>query len=213
MGFLSQHMASSGGTPAAGGQLASHGKAIPAYLTAIFLDWALLYYCWKGVRRHGGTLATLSGGRWTSWKSVATDIAIALPFWAILEGADAAVHKLLGPSSAKSIDSLLPETAVEIILWVLVSVTAGICEELVFRGYLQRQLHALAGHVAVAVLAQGLIFGIGHSYQGWKSVTAISVIGVLFGVLAVWRRNLRANIVAHAWTDIWSGWLQAVLWR
>ena len=41
MGFLAQH-APSGAQPA--GQLASHSQAIPVYLVAIFMDWALLYY-------------------------------------------------------------------------------------------------------------------------------------------------------------------------
>jgi hypothetical protein len=31
------------------------------------------------------------------------------------------------------------------------------------------------------------------------------------GLLAAWRRNLRANIAVHAWEDVWSGWLRAVV--
>jgi len=44
-------------------------------------------------------------------------------------------------------------------------------------------------------------------------VIVISVLGVLYGMLAVWRRNLRANTVVHAWADIWSGWLKFVVWK
>jgi membrane protease YdiL (CAAX protease family) len=91
------------------------------------------------------------------------------------------------------------------------SVTAGVCEEMAFRGYLQRQLQALSGSVVLAVLGQGLVFGLFHSYQGWKNVIVISVLGVLYGALAAWRRNLRINIVTHAWTDVWEGWLKFVV--
>jgi hypothetical protein len=49
---------------------------------------------------------------------------------------------------------MLPQTTVEVFLWVLVSITAGFCEEIQSRGYLQQQLHALSGNVVVAVLAQ-----------------------------------------------------------
>jgi len=213
MGFLAQHAPAVGGGGAGTEQLASHGKAIPIYLTAIFMDWALLYYCWVGVHRRGGTLATLSGGRWTSWKSVAVDVGIALPFWVLWEGSAYAVHRLLGPSSAKSVASLLPQSLLEILIWIATAITAGICEEMAFRGYLQRQLHALSGSVVVAVLGQGLVFGLGHSYQGWKSTIVICVLGVLFGALAAWRRNLRANIIVHAWADVWEGWLKFVVWR
>jgi len=212
LGFYAQHAAGGGGDATAGGQLASHGKAIQIYLAAAFMDWALLYYCWVGVHRWGGNLETLSGGRWTSWKSVAVDLGIALPFWILWEGAAFGVHWLLGAGSAKTVDSLLPRSLLEILIWIGVSITAGICEELAFRGYLQGQLCALGGTIG-AVLGQGLVFGLAHAYQGWRNVVVISVLGILFGILAAWRRNLRANIVVHAWADIWGGWLQMVVWR
>jgi len=58
-----------------------------------------------------------------------------------------------------------------------------------------------------------VVFGLFHAYQGWINVVVISVLGILFGVLAAWRGNLRANIVVHAWADIWGGWLQAAVWK
>ena len=202
----------SGGS-ATNGQLASHSIAIHVYLAAIFMDWALFYYCWAGVHRGGGSLWSLSGGRWTSWKSVAVDMGIVLLFWALWEGAAYVVATLLGPSAAKTVDSLLPKSLLEVTVWIATAITAGICEEMVFRGYLMRQFHALGGSMALAVAGQGVVFGLFHWYQGWKSVVVISVLGVLYGLLAVWRRNLRANIVAHAWADIWEGWLKFVILR
>jgi membrane protease YdiL (CAAX protease family) len=193
---------------AANGQLASHAIAIHVYLAAILLDWALFYYCWAGVHRRGGSLWSLSGGRWTSWKSLAADLAVALPFWLLWTGAAYGVHWLLGSSSAKTVDSLLPKSLAEVLVWIAACVTAGVCEEMVFRGYLQRQLHSLGGNIAVAVAAQGVVFGLFHAYQGWKNVIVISVLGVLYGALAAWRGNLRVNIVAHAWSDFWEGWLK-----
>lgn len=208
-GVLLQH---SGGS-SSNGQLANHSVAIRVYLTAILMDWALFYYCWVGVHRRGGSLWSLSAGRWTSWKSVAMDIAIVLPFWAIWEGAAYAVATLLGPSTAKTVDSLLPKSVPEVSVWIATCITAGICEEMVFRGYLMRQFHALAGSIALAIAGQGAVFGLFHWYQGWKNVVVISVLGVLYGMLAAWRGNLRANIVAHAWSDIWEGWLKFLILR
>jgi membrane protease YdiL (CAAX protease family) len=214
LGFLAQHApAGSGG--AAPGQLASHDKAIPTYLTATLMDWALLYYCWAGTRHRGGNLKVLSGGRWTSWKSLVVDLGIALPFWVLWEGAaygiDQLISGLSGASSAKTVYSLLPHSLLEVLIWIGLSITAGVCEEMVFRGYLQLQLHALSGSVVAAVVGQGLVFGLFHSYQGWENVVVISGLGVLYGALAAWRGNLRANIVVHAWADIWSGWFKFVV--
>lgn len=213
LGLLAQHAPTGGGAGASSGLLARHSHAIHIYLAAILMDWLLLYYCWVGVHRSGGNLKTLSGGRWTSWKSLATDVGIAVPFWVLWEGAAYGVHWLLGASSARTVDSLLPQSLLEILIWIATSITAGICEEMAFRGYVQRQFHALTGSVVMAVLAQGLVFGLFHSYQGWKNVIVTSVLGVLYGALAAWRKNLRANIIAHAWSDVWSGWLQFVVWR
>ncbi len=216
MGSLAQQVPDGTGG-ATGSQFAIHGTAIPVYLSLIVMDWILLYYCWAGVHRYGGGLATLSGDRWTTWKSVAIDMGIALPFWFIWEGTAHGIHWLLsattGTGGARTIDSLLPRSVPEILLWVVASATAGICEELAFRGFLLKQFHALTGNIAVAVLAQGLVFGLFHFYQGWRNVVVIGVLGALFGVLAAWRRNLRANVVVHAWADIWGGWLNFVVWK
>ncbi len=218
MGFMAQHAPGPGGAGAASRQLASHSQAIPIYLSLLAMDWALLYYCWAAVHHHGGNLATLSGGRWRSWKSVAADLAIALPFWVLWEGVAYGTHwlidsRVITSAAAKTVESLLPKSLTEIVIWIAVSMTAGICEELAFRGFLQRQFHALTGNLAVAVVAQGVVFGLFHAYQGWRNVAVISVLGVLYGALAAWRGNLRVNIVTHAWGDVWEGWLKFVVWR
>jgi membrane protease YdiL (CAAX protease family) len=212
LGFLAQHAGSGSSHAATTGQLASHSQAIPIYLGAIFMDWALLYYCWAAVHHFGGDLRTLSGERWASWKDIGVDAAIAGPFWVLWEGVAYAVWRLLaatmGSSSAKTVDSLLPHSLLEVAIWIATSVTAGVCEEMAFRGFLQRQLHALSGNIAVAVVGQGVVFGLFHSYQGWRNVVVISVLGMLYGALAAWRGNLRVNIVTHAFGDIWEGWMK-----
>jgi len=148
---------------------------------------------------------------------VFTDIAIAIPFIAIWEGVAYAGHYLLDlfdPSSnAATVESLLPKSLLEISLWILLCLTAGFCEEIAFRGYLQKQFHALTGSIAIAVILQGIVFGITHGYQGWKNVVVISALGILYGMLAAWRRNLRVNIISHAWSDAWEGWLKLILFH
>jgi membrane protease YdiL (CAAX protease family) len=87
---------------------------------------------------------------------------------------------------------------------MLVALSAGFCEELVFRGYFQRQFHALTGSLAAAVALQALVFGAGHFYEGGWAVAQITLYGVLFGLLAAWRKNLRPGMLAHAWSDIFA---------
>lgn len=221
MGFRAQQTGPSNEGAAAAGQLIDHSQAIRNYLIDILGDCGLLYWCVAGVQWHrgigiGSALETLSSGRWLTWQGLARDLAIALPFWVVWEATAYGVHWLLdlrGPDTARSTTSMLPQSWIEVAMWILVSIVAGVTEELQSRGYLQQQLHALSGSIVFAVIAQGLVFGSGHSYQGWRQVIVISVLGILYGALAAWRRNLRANIIAHAWSDVWEGWLKMVVFH
>jgi len=65
------------------------------------------------------------------------------------------------------------------------ALSAGFCEELAFRGYLQKQFQAIAGSTALAILFQAIVFGVGHLYEEIGAATRITLFGVLFGLLAV----------------------------
>jgi hypothetical protein len=36
-------------------------------------------------------------------------------------------------------------------------------------------------------------------------------LGLLYGLLAWWRKSLRPGIVAHAWSDIFGGWIERLI--
>ncbi|HEV7519833.1 MAG TPA: CPBP family intramembrane glutamic endopeptidase, partial [Candidatus Angelobacter sp.] len=183
---------------------------VPFYLSVIALEWGLVATVRGAVNDRGIKLRDLIGGRWSNWKDVVRDVAICIPFLIVWEASARLMHRLLGPDQAKSIGSLLPQSSVEVALWIAVSISAGICEEIVFRGYFQKQFTAYTHSVVGGVLLQGIVFGLGHSYQGFKQVVLISVLGMFYGWFAAWRGNLRSNMIAHAWTDIWSGWVSRV---
>jgi uncharacterized protein len=216
-GFFAQQQAAVPASTAPPVQLVEHGEAIQFYLVALVLDWALFFYCYVGVRRAGGTLASLSAGRWRSFKDVLKDIAVTIPFVALWEGVAYGSHYVLDffspAKNAATVNSLLPKSLVEITLWIFLCLTAGFCEEITFRGYLQKQFHALTGSIAIAVILQGIVFGFTHGYQGWKNVVVITALGILYGMLAAWRRNLRVNIISHAWLDAWEGWLKFIFFH
>jgi membrane protease YdiL (CAAX protease family) len=107
------------------------------------MDWALLYYCWAGVHHREGTCKLFPAGAGRRGRALLWIVAIALPFWGLWEGAAFGVHWLLGPNNAKTVESLLPRSLLEILVWIGVSITAGVCEEMAFRGYLQKQFEAL----------------------------------------------------------------------
>jgi hypothetical protein len=183
----------------------SHGGIVPLYVSLIVMEWVLVLYVRAGTRKRGVHLRELVGGRWRGLNDVLLDLALASAFWLIWEGVGRVAHWLLGANHAKTVDTLLPRGPFEIALWILVSMSAGFCEELVFRGYLQKQLRSLTGSGAAAVLGQAIVFGIGHGYQGTKQVVVIVVFGSLYGGLALWRGSIRPGALSHAWSDIFSG--------
>jgi membrane protease YdiL (CAAX protease family) len=125
------------------------------------------------------------------------DVALAAAMW----GAWVGVKLLLNrtpqpPTDSPVVQALLPHGAVEIACWILLAVTAGIAEEIIFRGYLQRRF---------GVVAQAAIFGAAHAYQGLYAALVIALYGLFFGVVAKRYRSIVPGIFAHAWTDIAAG--------
>ena len=78
-------------------------------------------------------------------------------------------------------------------------------EEIIFRGYLQRQFGALGRNAIVGIVASGILFGLAHGYQGPRMMVVIGVYGIFFGILAHFRKSLRPGMMAHAFQDSIAG--------
>ena len=171
------------------------------YLPVLVSEWLLVLYIWAGLRRCGMTIKALIGGRWKSSRDVAVDLGLAVGIWIGMLGIQLGLEPLLGPSHAKSAN-ILPESALETVVWIVVSCTAGFVEELVFRGYLQTQFTRFGLPAGLAIVAQALVFALDHAYEGRNAVIVIIAFALLFGVIASWRKSLRPGIIGHAWYDI-----------
>jgi len=102
--------------------------------------------------------------------------------------------------------ALAPHTAAEFRLFVPLSITAGICEELLCRGYLVWVLQAWIGLVPAA-LASMVVFGLAHAYQGRKFAMRAFYTGVGLGMLALITGSILPGMVLHALIDLGSGWI------
>jgi membrane protease YdiL (CAAX protease family) len=184
------------------GMLQQHPQVVPLYLSLMAMEWGLFIWVWRGgLRKTGTKLRELIGGKWVSAKDVLVDCGLALGLWA----AWLAWNRGFGVGHAASIQTFLPQRGLEILLWVGVSISAGFCEELVFRGYFQKQFEAFTHSRWIALFLQAVLFGIAHGYQGIEACVKIACFGALYGFLAVWRRSLRPGMMAHAAGDILSG--------
>ena len=94
-----------------------------------------------------------------------------------------------------------PKTGLQLLLGLLVCCTAGVVEETMFRGYLQRQFGAWTQRAWFGLLASAVVFGLAHGYEGPATMFVITAFGVMFGLVAIWRRSLRPGMMTHAMFD------------
>jgi len=176
-------------------------NAVSGYVSVLISEWLLVLYVRAGVHKRGVRLRDLIGGRWATPRDLMKDVALGAGLWAlwiVLQNS----HLLGGGANAAQ--GFLPQGMLESLVWIPLALSAGFCEELVFRGYLQKQFQAVTGNAGLAVLFQAMVFGVGHLYEGIAPVGLITLYGVLFGLLAGWRRSLRPGMIAHAWSDIFG---------
>jgi uncharacterized protein len=198
-------------SPLGGAVGASSTSFVLQYLLLIGAEILLAYWVFVGVHWRGGTLWDLVRGRWASWRDVLRDFAIALPFWVIWEATAIFCGRIFYTGSTPAEFYHVPAGPAEVVTYLAMCIVVGFCEELVFRGYFLLQFQRITGSVAAGVVLQAIVFGSVHSYKGWRQVAIITVLGILYGLLVVWRRNLRSSMIAHAFSDMYEGYLKFLL--
>jgi membrane protease YdiL (CAAX protease family) len=209
---------------------------LQTYFFTGITELALLAWVYFGLRLRRVPFRSLLGSVSGGLRSIAVDLGIAAVFWMaslIVLGTlgifwtavEVAVthHSLFhagkpltpDPSQQNAIHTLTqlaPANGREVAAWVLLCIVAGIAEEIIFRGYLHRQFTAWSrGAVAAGVAFSALLFGAAHGYQGVRNMFLLAVFGVLFSMLALFRRSLRAGIFAHCCHDLTAGLMLSLL--
>jgi membrane protease YdiL (CAAX protease family) len=178
---------------------------LSSYATVLVVEWLPVLLIWRALRSRGMPLATLIGGRWPNALTFLRDLGLGA---ALLVFAALVIDPLGSLLGAKALEGtltrLIPQTPIELAVFMVMALSAGFCEELVFRGYLMRQLSAWTGSRTAGLLLQGVLFGLAHAYYRWVMV-AITVLAWLLGLLARWRRSLLPGMLFHAVQDSLGG--------
>jgi hypothetical protein len=169
------------------------------------MEWLVFGFIWLGLRLRKQRMRILLGENWGGAKNILRDIGIGVLFLIASNLVLSLIGYLLKAAPNAAIRGILPQTPAQIAIYFLLTVTAGICEEIIFRGYLQRQFSFFFKNAAIGIVLQGLIFGASHGYQGPKYMLIIVVYGILFGALAQQRRSLRPGMIAHFLQDLTTG--------
>jgi CAAX protease family protein len=98
---------------------------------------------------------------------------------------------------------IFPQGGSERLIFVAVVATVAVCEEVIYRGFVQWALQDWArGMLLAGILGSAALFGLGHVYQGWRGFTTTCIVGILFSVSRSWTGSLLPGIFAHFIADL-----------
>lgn len=106
----------------------------------------------------------------------------------------------------RNIERMMPRTTYELGWFNRLAVTAGICEELLYRGYLIWYLSTWMAIVPAAAIAS-VIFGLGHAYQGPRGIALTAGVGVFMSAVYLLTGSLFACMAIHALMDLHAGYM------
>jgi CAAX protease family protein len=174
-------------------------------MTAIFtilrdlgLVALLLFFLW----RNGETWNRLGWISKNGWKEIFLGAALFLPTF-LAAGFIEGYLQAAGFSTPKQpLPGFLQVNGnVELFLAFLLVVVVAIAEETIFRGYLLLRFEGIKLSPSTAVILSGLIFSLGHGYEGTSGVITVFFLGTVFALIYFWRQSLLAPIIMHFLQD------------
>lgn len=176
---------------------------------AIGYLWALVAVgaaLWIANDRSWTSLGFSVPGGWRLW--VAVGLVLLLVVYnvqsAVAVARDSQARASLRRQIGKLADVVGPHTRTELYWFAGVSLTAGFCEEFLFRGYFIWALAPWLGWWGAAALSV-LIFASGHAYQGWNGALRTGIVGTSFTLVVAICGSLWPAIVLHVLVDLGSG--------
>ncbi len=197
------------------------GAPLAAGAEAVFL---MLYLCWarggffprstRAARADAGRAGRFRAAQW-AWGIIA-----AVAFAVCVNAAITVLFRLVPFPTVefrKGYDlSFVPTAQLRLLACVVSAISAGVCEEVGFRGYMQRPIERRHGSF-IAILVSSTLFAAAHLNKGFEAEPAMIGVtfgaGVLLGLIAWASGSLIPCIIGHALMDTalfgfwWTGTL------
>lgn len=100
---------------------------------------------------------------------------------------------------------ILPQSTAEFFPYLALAITAGLCEEFLYRGFAMAALRRAGLPLWGVVLGSAVLFGLAHLYQGRGGLVGTLVLGAVFGAARIAYDSLLPVIVWHAAIDVVAG--------
>lgn len=118
------------------------------------------------------------------------------------------LRNALGEAGKKELEKgefadIIPVSKQDKKVWTYVSWTAGLTEEILYRGFLIFALSALFPALSIwgMIILSSILFGLAHTYQGFRNVVRTSLIGFFFAILYIGIDSILPLIVLHFLVD------------
>jgi membrane protease YdiL (CAAX protease family) len=183
-------------------------ERIALYASTIAFQWTITAIAaWRAMAR-GMTLAEL--GAASPWR--AGLLFVGIVGGVTLGGVQWLNLRRIGRSTGKPRSFLhdlakriLPQSRQELIPYLALAVSAGICEEFLYRGFAMAALARAGMPVWSTVLLSAALFGLAHLYQGRGGLVSTLVIGTVFGAARIAYDSLLPVAIWHAAVDAVAG--------
>ena len=186
------------------------------YRQGIAIQWSLTAVAivlWTTQRREWSLLGVVPKFTW-ALLGVAVGCAIIVPYVLVQR------RKALDDEEAlarlrqqmRNIERMMPRSDDEARWFGRLALTAGICEELLYRGYLLWYLTSLMAVVPAVALASA-VFGLGHVYQGPRGIALTAAVGVFMSAAYLLTGSLYACMAIHAMMDLHAGHMARAAFR
>jgi uncharacterized protein len=183
-------------------------QKVALYAVTITFQWILVgVVVWRSLVR-GLTLQQLGLGT-PNWTGVIASGLFGAVFIGGLQWLNLRrIGKMEGeaPELLKKLASrLLPVNFLEYLPYAALAITAGVCEEFVYRGFAIAAFSKVGLPLWVVVILSSLLFGLAHAYQGRSGIVSTGIFGVLLAVGRLWIGSLVPVMMWHAGLDLAAG--------
>ena len=108
------------------------------------------------------------------------------------------------PVTIGDIAPLMPRNAAETVHTAVLSINAGLSEELFFRLLLPLLITLTFGNAIVGFACAAVVFGLAHVYQGWAGVLGTAIVGSVLTVVYLATKNIWIVVAIHAGIDLFG---------
>jgi len=183
-------------------------ERISLYGSTMLMQWAItLFAFWRATAR-GLTARDFGLGRGEFVEVLLACVVGGLALGALHWGNLRRVARV-GGAGAERMRSIakhiLPQSGGELLPYCALAVTAGICEEFLYRGFAYAALTRAGVPLWFGFLATSILFGLAHLYQGRGGVLGTTILGLMFAGGRLVFGSLIPPIVWHSVIDLVAG--------